>query len=206
MVRFRSSSAGPDPLPPVAEQRSTFWRFLLNSTALASASTVLTITLAIPAAYGLVRYRNGGYGPVGHGSRRSPVSLCAVVSGSARLARSLNLGNSLFALAIPYSALSLPLALLLLTAAFEGLPRDLDDAAKLEGMSLMQRLRWVLIPLIAPATASTAILVFLFAWNEYPIALTWLSRSDQLTCRWQWPGSPAHRCTPFPTAPMPLPQ
>ena len=97
------------------------------------------------------------------------------------LARSLNLGNSLFALAIPYSALSLPLALLLLTAAFEGLPRDLDDAAKLEGMSLMQRLRWVLIPLIAPATASTAILVFLFAWNEYPIALTWLSRSDQLT-------------------------
>ena len=39
----------------------------------------------------------------------------------------------------------------------------------------------VLIPLIAPATASTAILVFLFAWNEYPIALTWLSRSEQLT-------------------------
>ena len=97
------------------------------------------------------------------------------------LARSLNLGNSLLALAIPYSALSLPLALLLLTAAFEGLPKDLDDAAKLEGMSLVQRLRWVLIPLIAPATASTAILVFLFAWNEYPIALTWLSRSEQLT-------------------------
>jgi multiple sugar transport system permease protein len=97
------------------------------------------------------------------------------------LARSLNLGNSLLALAIPYSALSLPLALLLLTAAFEGLPKDLDDAAKLEGMSLMQRLRWVLIPLITPATASTSILVFLFAWNEYPIALTWLSRSDQLT-------------------------
>ena len=63
------------------------------------------------------------------------------------LARSLNLGNSLLALAIPYSALSLPLALLLLTAAFEGLPKDLDDAAKLEGMSLMQRLEMGAHPL-----------------------------------------------------------
>ena len=85
------------------------------------------------------------------------------------------------ALALPYSALQMPLALLLLTAAIEGLPVDLDDAARLEGLSLRQRLRWVMLPLIAPATASTAILVFLFAWNEYPIALTWLSRSDLLT-------------------------
>jgi multiple sugar transport system permease protein len=87
----------------------------------------------------------------------------------------------LFALALPYSALAMPLALLLLTAAFEGLPKDLDDAARLEGLTLRQRLRWVMLPLIAPASASTAILVFLFAWNEYPIALTWLSRSDLLT-------------------------
>jgi multiple sugar transport system permease protein len=75
----------------------------------------------------------------------------------------------------------MPLALLLLTAAFEGLPKDLDDAARLESLTLRQRLRWVMLPLIAPASASTAILVFLFAWNEYPIALTWLSRSDLLT-------------------------
>ena len=75
----------------------------------------------------------------------------------------------------------MPLALLLLAAAFEGLPKDLDDAARLEGLSLRQRLRWVMLPLIAPASASTAILVFLFAWNEYPISLTWLSRSDLLT-------------------------
>ena len=75
----------------------------------------------------------------------------------------------------------MPLALLLLSAAFEGLPKDLEDAAQLEGLTLMQRLRWVLIPLIAPASASTAILVFLFAWNEYPIALTWISDANLLT-------------------------
>ena len=46
---------------------------------------------------------------------------------------------------------------------------------------MIQRLRWVLIPLISPATASTGILIFLFSWNEYPIALTWLSNTRLLT-------------------------
>ena len=51
----------------------------------------------------------------------------------------------------------------------------------LEGFSLWQRLRWILLPLMGPAIVSTALLVFLFSWNEYPIALTWLSRSELLT-------------------------
>ena len=75
----------------------------------------------------------------------------------------------------------MPLAVLLLLSAFRDLPSELEEAARLEGFDLWQRLRWVLIPLIGPATASTAILVFLFSWNEYPIALTWISRADLLT-------------------------
>ena len=97
------------------------------------------------------------------------------------IARDLNLGNNLLALSLPYAALSQPLAVLLLSSAFNNIPSELEDAAKLEGLSLWQRLRWVLLPLIAPATASTAILVFLFSWNEYPIALTWISESSKLT-------------------------
>ena len=75
----------------------------------------------------------------------------------------------------------MPWAVLLLLSAFRDLPSELEEAARLEGLDLWQRLRWVLIPLIGPATASTAILVFLFSWNEYPIALTWISRADLLT-------------------------
>ncbi len=75
----------------------------------------------------------------------------------------------------------MPLAVLLLSSAFRDLPSELEEAARVEGLGLWQRLRWVLIPLIAPATASTAILVFLFSWNEYPIALTWISSADLLT-------------------------
>ena len=62
------------------------------------------------------------------------------------VARTLHLGNQLFALTIPYAALSQPLAILLLSAAFQDLPVDLEDAARLEGLGLWQRLRWVLIP------------------------------------------------------------
>jgi multiple sugar transport system permease protein len=75
----------------------------------------------------------------------------------------------------------MPLAVLLLSSAFRDLPSEIEEAARLEGLGLWQRLRWVLIPLIGPATASTAILVFLFSWNEYPIALTWISTTDLLT-------------------------
>jgi multiple sugar transport system permease protein len=97
------------------------------------------------------------------------------------VARALGLANSLIALSFPYAALSLPLAVLLLRAAFADLPQELEDAACLEGLNLPQRLRFVLLPLMAPAIASTSILVFLLSWNEYPIALTWISRSELLT-------------------------
>ena len=60
-------------------------------------------------------------------------------------------------------------------------PPELEESAVLEGLNLWQRLRWVLLPLIAPASASTGLLVFLFSWNEYPIALTWISRQELLT-------------------------
>jgi multiple sugar transport system permease protein len=159
-----------------------FWRYLLNSTLVGACSTALTLALAIPAAYGLQRQRP---------ELRRALTLLLLAAAMfpyvllflalLELARALNLGNQLLALALPYAGLSLPLALLLLQAAFADLPGELDDAARLEGLNLWQRLRRVLLPLLSPAIASTAILVFLFCWNEYPIALTWISRNELLT-------------------------
>jgi multiple sugar transport system permease protein len=97
------------------------------------------------------------------------------------LARDWHLANQLLALSLPYAGLCLPLAILLLQAAFADIPIELEEAALIEGMGLWQRLRWILLPLMAPAMASSALLVFLFSWNEYPIALTWLSRTELLT-------------------------
>ena len=159
-----------------------FWRFLLNSTVVGLASTALTLVLAVPCAYGLQQQR----GPVRW------ATLAALLAASLfptvllflallEWARRLGLANHLLALAVPYAALSLPLAILLLRSALADLPPELEDAARLEGLDPLQRLRFVLLPLVGPAIASTAILVFLFSWNEYPIALTWISREPLLT-------------------------
>ncbi len=159
-----------------------FMIYLLNSFIVASLTTLSTILIAIPASYSITRISK---------KARNLIRLVLITAALfpyvllflalLELARHLNLGNNLLALSIPYTGLSLPLALLILTSAFNDLPKDLDEASKLEGLNVLQRLRWVLIPLIAPATASTSILVFLFSWNEYPIALTWISRSELLT-------------------------
>lgn len=166
----------------VLQGQPPFWRYLLNSAVVGTASTTLTLCLAIPAAYGLQQ--------LGAGLRKT---LRLVLFAAAlfpyvllflallELARWLGWGNQLLALAVPYTGLSLPLAVLLLQAAVADLPPELDDAALLEGMNLWQRLRHVLLPLLMPAIASTAIVVFLFSWNEYPIALTWISRPELLT-------------------------
>lgn len=159
-----------------------FWRYLFNSLLVGAGSTVLTLVIAIPAAYGLTRIRGG----VNQWARLILIAAALfpyvlLFLALLEVARSLNLGNHLLALTIPYAALSQPLAILLLSSAFRDLPIDLEEAATLEGLGLWQRLRWVLLPLIAPASTSTAVLVFLFSWNEYPIALTWISDSDLLT-------------------------
>ncbi len=159
-----------------------FWKYLLNSLIVGLLSTAITLIIAVPASYSLSKSNN----------RFSKLSKL-FLAGSAmfpyvilflsllEVARKFNLGNNLLAICIPYSALSMPLAILLLTAAFKDIPKDLEEASVLEGLTLFQRLRWILLPLIKPSIASTAILVFLFSWNEYPIALTWISKSELLT-------------------------
>jgi multiple sugar transport system permease protein len=166
----------------VLQGQPPFWRHLLNSGLVGAATTGLTLGLAIPAAYGLQQ----------QGRRLRQLISMALLAAAMfpyvllflallELARQLGWGNQLLALAVPYAGLSLPLAVLLLRAALADLPPELEDAARLEGLNLWQRLRRVLLPLLAPAIASTAILVFLFSWNEYPIALTCISRAELLT-------------------------
>lgn len=159
-----------------------FWRYLGNSTLVALATTLLTLLLAVPCAYGLQQQRGllrWGVGLALVGAAMFPTVLLFLAL--LEIARRFGLANDLLALSLPYAGLSLPLAVLLLRAAFADLPVELEDAARLEGLDLGQRLRHVLLPLLGPALASTGILVFLASWNEYAIALTWISRNDLLT-------------------------
>ncbi|WP_320676807.1 carbohydrate ABC transporter permease [Prochlorococcus sp. MIT 1300] len=159
-----------------------FLQYLINSLIVGMSSTLITLIIATPAAYSLNRIKPvlaNGFKALLLSAALFPYVLLFLAL--LEIARTLDIGNNLYALGIPYSALSMPLAVLLLSSAFRDIPPELEEAARLEGLNLWQRLRWVLIPLIAPATGSTAILVFLFSWNEYPIALTWISKSELMT-------------------------
>ena len=159
-----------------------FLIYLLNSAVVGASSTALTLALAVPCAYALSR--------IGRSASRTLSLLVAAAAAFPavllflallEVARDWHLANNLLALSLPYAGLCLPLAILLLQASFRDIPLELEEAAVMEGMGLWQRLRWVLLPLMTPAMASAALLIFIFCWNEYPIALTWLSRSDLLT-------------------------
>ena len=159
-----------------------FYVYLGNSMIVASLTTIITLFFSIPAAYALSR-ANERINKIIYiyllGATLFPYVLLFL--SLLEVARFLNIGNNLFALCIPYSGLALPLAILLLTSAFKELPQEIEEAARIEGLNIWERLKWILIPLISPATASTSLLIFLFAWNEYPISLTWISKTDLLT-------------------------
>ena len=159
-----------------------FILYLFNSLFVGAMTTFLTLLIALPASYTLSKLPS-----IQRNTIRLLLIGCALFPyvllflALLEIARALSLGNNLIALALPYAALSQPLAVLLLGSAFASIPSELDDAARVEGLSLLDRFRWIYVPLLAPAIASTGILVFLFSWNEYPIALTWISEPSKLT-------------------------
>ena len=82
---------------------------------------------------------------------------------------------------LPYLTFATPLSVWLLTGFFRQLPRDLEDAAMIDGASRLRALRDVVLPLAAPGLASTAILTFLYCWNEFLFALSFTLGPDRYT-------------------------
>ena len=95
--------------------------------------------------------------------------------------RELHLLNTYPGLVLPYVTFSTPLAVWLLTAFIRQLPRDLEDAAMIDGASRLRAARDVVLPLAAPGIASTAILTFLYCWNEFLFALSFTLGPERYT-------------------------
>src|SRR5581483_10257586 len=96
----------------------------------------------------------------------------SIVSPLYLLLRWLRLIDTYPGLILPYLTFAMPLAVWLLTGFFRQLPADLEEAALVDGASRWQILRRVILPLAAPGLATTAILTFLYCWNEFLFALT----------------------------------
>jgi multiple sugar transport system permease protein len=163
-------------------QQSVFTRALVNSVGIALISTVVAVTLAAMAAYAIARLDFPGKRLILTASLAiamfPPV---AIVGPLYNLWRNLGLYNTWPGLIIPYMTFTLPLGIYTLSAFFREIPWDLEQAAQVDGATPGQAFRKVIAPLAAPGLFTTAILVFIFAWNDFVFAFALTSTSKAQT-------------------------
>ena len=150
-----------------------FLRSLLNSLIIAGITTVICLFLGSIAAYAIARLRFRFKSPfltlILAISFFPPV---AIIGPLFAQFSELNIVNTYAAMIIPDTVFALPLTVWLLVAFFRELPFDLEEAAKVDGATTLQAFRKVIVPLSAPGVFTTAILTFIFAWNEFLFANT----------------------------------
>jgi multiple sugar transport system permease protein len=161
---------------------TNFGRALVNSLIVAVSTTVVTILIAIPGGYALSRYRFGARSAFRQflliSQMLSPIVL---VLGLFRLLVAAGLTNSLGGLAFVYIGFNVAFAVWMLQSYFSTIPKDLEEAAWIEGASPFRTLVSVFLPLALPAMVVTAIFVFIGSWNEFILALTMLGKPDAYT-------------------------
>lgn len=176
------------PWPPTADHfvnlwsRKPFGHYLVNSALIAGSATLLCVAVGAAAAAALSRMP-------GRGRERLLLALLLVSLFPPILllfplyegVRALGWINQPLALIFPYAALNLPLAVWVLESGFRQIPRELDEAGRLDGLSPLARLRRIHLPLSLPSVVTAAILVFIFCWNEFMLALSFMTRDARKT-------------------------
>jgi multiple sugar transport system permease protein len=161
---------------------SLFTRALINSLGIALIATVLAVVLGSMAAYAVARLSFPGKKLLVGASLLiamfPPISL---VSPLFNMWRVIGLFDTWPGLIIPYITFSLPLAIYTLSAFFREIPWDLEKAAQVDGATPFQAFRKIIIPLAAPGVFTTAILVFIFAWNDFVFAISLTSTTNART-------------------------
>ena len=163
-------------------EKTNFGGALINSLYVSVAATLLALTLSIPAAYALSRRRFVGQGLYRQfllvTQMMSPIVL---VLGLFRLMVQLGLVNDLNSLVITYAAFNMAFTIWMLQSYFNTIPRDLEEAAWMDGASHFTSLVKIFLPLAVPAITVTAIFTFINSWNEFVLALTMLRSDDRYT-------------------------
>ena len=143
-----------------------------NSFVIVIVSTLLVLVLAVPAAYAL------SINPIKNwrdvlfffiSTKFLPI--VAAILPLWIIARDLGILNSQLVLIILYTAMNLPLAVWMLNSFFGEVPRELIEAAQMDGTGLFGQIKDVMLPIVAPGVAATALLCFIFAWNEFFLAV-----------------------------------
>jgi multiple sugar transport system permease protein len=153
-----------------------FLQYLINSVVVAGTTTAIVLVLGGMAGYALARLRFPGRQAI----RWSILTVAmfppiALVSPLFVLFDRLGVLDTYVALVLPYTMFALPLGTWILAAYFAELPREIEEAAMVDGCSPIRAFRDVLLPLAGPGLGTAGILVFIYAWNEFLFALAFTS-------------------------------
>lgn len=146
---------------------------LRNSFGIAAIATVIAVVLASMAAYAISRLDFPGKAVIlGAALMIAMFPPISIVGPLFNMWRNLGLYDTWPGLIIPYLTFALPLAIYTLTAFFREIPWELEQAAQVDGATPFQAFSKVIVPLAAPGVATTAILVFIFCWNDFVFAVS----------------------------------
>ena len=159
-----------------------FQRALLNSTIVAGSVTVLSLALGALAGYALGRFRFRGRSMALYLMLSMTIfPQIAILGALYTMLTRFGLVNSLGALILTYMIFTLPFTVWVLTSFMRALPRDLEEAAYIDGATPLQTFYRVMLPLIAPGLVTTGLLAFIAAWNEFLYALSFTQTVDKRT-------------------------
>ena len=176
------------PLEPTVQAYGSIWqmknfaRYFLNTLVVAVSATVLSLLLSVPASYGFARFNfRGARMMMAFILVTQMLPSVLLVIPYFTLMRVLGLLNTHLALVLAYASFSLPFSTWMLQGFFATIPRQLDEAAMVDGCSRLQAIIRVVVPLAVPGLGATSLFTFLLAWNHYLFALTLATKESMYT-------------------------
>ena len=162
--------------------QTKFETYFFNSIYVAGGSTLLTILVAVLAAYGITRFRFKGRDSI------ATVMLFTYMFAPIMIVipfyimmRKLGLTNSHLGLMLSYASFSLPFSMWLLRSFFQSIPLELEEAAMIDGASRPQAVARVIVPMALPGVIAVSIFTFIVAWNDYLFARVLIGKDDLKT-------------------------
>ena len=196
LVSFKSSAeAARPPLPPwpvegfstqsyenLAKYGVGIWTYAGNSLTVAAATVVVTVIISLLAGYGFSRFnfplKNLLFVLI---ISTVMIPFQSILTPLFLILTKLGLQNTLPGIVLIYVTLHLPFSIFMMRNAFDAVPKEIEDAARVDGASVLLMLRRVMLPLVLPGVATVAIFAFLNAWNEFLAALVLLSSNEKYT-------------------------
>lgn len=166
----------------VVEYQAGLWTYVSNSLLVAFLTITMCLVLSVPAGYALARFRipfKEVWFLMILASLMIPYQ--AMLTPLYLMFSGIGLTNSHLGLAIIHTILQLPFSVYLMRNSFEGIPKEIEEAAVMDGCNSAQILRRVFLPLVVPGMVTVALFAFIMSWNEFIAALVFMSRETSFT-------------------------